>query len=71
MANRNGRAVRFNENTVRTMGRVATGVRGMRIDGADDAVVGMVVVNDPEEGNCHGGIREKATASVHKWRITV
>ena len=48
IANRNGRAVRFNENAVRTMGRVATGVRGMRIDDGDDAVVGMVVVNNPE-----------------------
>ena len=34
---------------VRTMGRVATGVRGMRIDEGDDAVVGMVVVNNPEQ----------------------
>ena len=49
MANRNGRAVRFNEDAIRTMGRVATGVRGMRLDGGDDAVVGMVVVNDPEK----------------------
>ena len=49
IANRNGRAVRFNENAVRTMGRVATGVRGMRIDEVDDAVVGMVVVNNPEQ----------------------
>ena len=47
MANRNGRAVRFDENTVRTMGRTATGVRGMRLDDGDDAVVGMIVVNDP------------------------
>ena len=49
MADRNGRAVRFNENTVRPMGRVATGVRGMRLDDGDDAVVGMIVVNKPEE----------------------
>ncbi|MBQ7423497.1 MAG: DNA gyrase subunit A [Prevotella sp.] len=49
MADRNGRAVRFNENAVRAMGRVATGVRGMRIDDNDDAVVGMIVVNKPEE----------------------
>ena len=48
MANRNGRAVRFDENDVRTMGRVATGVIGMRLDGGDDEVVGMVCVNDPE-----------------------
>ena len=48
LANKNGRAVRFNENTVRAMGRVSTGVRGMKLDGGDDEVVGMVVVNDPE-----------------------
>ena len=48
MANRNGRAVRFNENTIRTMGRTATGVRGMRLDGGDDEVVGMVTVNEAE-----------------------
>ena len=46
MANRNGRAVRFDENTIRTMGRTATGVRGMRLDGGDDEVVGMITVND-------------------------
>ena len=49
MADRNGRAVRFHENTVRPMGRVSTGVRGMRLDGGDDAVVGMVVVNNPKD----------------------
>ena len=48
MANRNGRAVRFNENTIRTMGRTATGVRGMRLDGGDDEVVGMVTVKEAE-----------------------
>ena len=47
MANRNGRAIRFNEREVRTMGRVSTGVIGMRLDGDDDEVVGMVCVNDP------------------------
>ena len=48
MADRNGRAVRFNESTVRAMGRVSTGVRGMKLDDGDDEVVGMVVVNKPE-----------------------
>lgn len=48
LANKNGRAVRFNENTVRAMGRTSTGVRGMRLDGGDDELIGMVVVNDPE-----------------------
>ena len=48
LANRNGRAVRFDENTVRSMGRVSTGVRGMQLDGDDDQVVGMIIVNDAE-----------------------
>ena len=48
IADRNGRAVRFDEQTIRTMGRSATGVRGMKIDDGDDAVVGMIVVNDAE-----------------------
>ncbi len=46
MADRNGRAVRFDENDIRVMGRTATGVRGMRLADGDDAVVGMIVVND-------------------------
>ena len=48
LANRNGRAVRFDENQIRTMGRTSTGVRGMRLDEGDDALIGMIVVNDPE-----------------------
>ncbi len=47
MANRNGRAIRFNETKVREMGRTATGVRGMTLDDDDDAVVGMVCIKDP------------------------
>ncbi|HAP49707.1 MAG TPA: DNA gyrase subunit A [Porphyromonadaceae bacterium] len=42
LANRNGRAIRFNENKVRAMGRTATGVRGMTLDDDSDAVVGMI-----------------------------
>ena len=48
IADRNGRAVRFNENSIRTMGRTATGVRGMRLDAEDDDVIGMMTVNDAE-----------------------
>ena len=51
LANRNGRAVRFDERTIRTMGRVSTGVRGMRVDNGDDEVVGMIVVNDATNEN--------------------
>lgn len=48
IANRNGRAIRFNEKDVRVMGRVSTGVRSMRLDDGDDEVIGMVCVNDPQ-----------------------
>ncbi len=48
LADRNGRAVRFDEGAVRTMGRVSTGVRGMKLDEGDDEVVGMIVVNDAQ-----------------------
>ncbi len=49
MANREGRAIRFHETTVREMGRTATGVKGMTLDeNVNDEVVGMICVNDPE-----------------------
>lgn len=48
LANRNGRAVRFDEDSIRTMGRVSTGVRGMKLDDGDDQIVGMIVVNNAE-----------------------
>ncbi len=51
LANRNGRAVRFNETDIRVMGRTSTGVKGMTLDAEDpdDAVIGMVVAHDPEQ----------------------
>ena len=49
IANRNGRAIRFHESTVRCMGRTATGVRGMTLDeDGIDEVIGMVCIKDPE-----------------------
>ncbi|HDR06792.1 MAG TPA: DNA gyrase subunit A, partial [Candidatus Coatesbacteria bacterium] len=49
LATRNGRAVRFDESRVRSMGRAASGVKGIRLTEPEDAVVGMAVVN-PEGG---------------------
>jgi len=49
IANRNGRAIRFHESKVRPMGRTATGVRGMMLDGGDDEVVGMISVSADTE----------------------
>jgi DNA gyrase subunit A len=48
MALRSGRAIRFNERTVRPMGRTATGVRGIFLDTNKDEVVGMIAINNPE-----------------------
>ncbi|MBM77909.1 MAG: DNA gyrase subunit A [Crocinitomicaceae bacterium] len=46
LAIKSGRAIRFNESTVRSMGRTASGVRGIRLGSDSDEVVGMVCVED-------------------------
>jgi DNA gyrase subunit A len=48
MALRSGRAIRFNESTVRPMGRTATGVRGVTLAHDKDEVVGMIAIDSPE-----------------------
>lgn len=48
MALKSGRAIRFNESTVRPMGRTATGVRGISLAGPDDEVIGMISVDSPD-----------------------
>ena len=45
IATRNGQAVRFDENNVRSMGRTARGVRGITLEG-DDYVVGVALVDE-------------------------
>ena len=47
MALKSGRAIRFNESTVRPMGRTAAGVRGITLGGSTDEVIGMIGINDP------------------------
>ncbi len=49
MAVRSGKAVRFNEQTVRPMGRTATGVKAITLGSPDDEVIGMVCINDPQQ----------------------
>jgi DNA gyrase subunit A len=47
LAKRSGKAIRFNESTVRPMGRNAAGVKGITLsENQDDAVVGMVCLED-------------------------
>ena len=48
MALKSGRAIRFNESTVRPMGRTATGVRGVTLAHDKDEVVGMIAVNNAD-----------------------
>ncbi len=72
VANRGGRAIRFNESTVRTMGRGATGVKAMEINSAEDEIVGMVCVDDPEKQSIlvvsEQGYGKRST--VEDYRIT-
>jgi len=49
IGNRNGRAIRFDESKVRPMGRSAAGVRGMKLDSAEDEIVGMI--SSPSESD--------------------
>jgi len=58
IANHNGRAIRFNENGVRLMGRTATGVRGMRLDNEEDEAVGMLVMQ------CNEALSEEQWAAM-------
>ena len=50
LANRNGRAIRFNEEDVRPMGRSATGVKGMTLDeDGEDCIIGMICMNQQSD----------------------
>ncbi len=49
MVSRDGLAVRFNEDAARPMGRDTSGVRGMTIEGADNALLAMDVARDDQE----------------------
>ncbi len=48
IAIKSGRAIRFNESTVRPMGRTAAGVKAISIVDPEDKVIGMAAISDPE-----------------------
>tara|TARA_B100000902_G_C27322537_1_gene925742 strand:- start:4717 stop:7299 length:2583 start_codon:yes stop_codon:yes gene_type:complete len=48
LAVKSGKAIRFNEEKVRSMGRTAAGVRGIRLNNDKDEVIGMICINDLE-----------------------
>jgi DNA gyrase subunit A len=49
LAVRSGKAIRFNEKTVRPIGRTASGVKGVTLGSESDEVIGMVCVQDENE----------------------
>ncbi|MDE5646101.1 MAG: DNA gyrase subunit A [Muribaculaceae bacterium] len=49
MANRKGRAIRFNEQTVRSMGRMSQGVKAMTLDEGDEVVGMITMTGSPDE----------------------
>lgn len=49
IADREGRAIRFHESKVRTMGRVSTGVKGMTLGEEGDEVIGMITMPQQSE----------------------
>lgn len=71
IASKEGKAIRFNESTVRPMGRTATGVRAIRL-GTDDTVIGMIAIEDPKTTNilvvAENGMGKRS--EVEDYRIT-
>lgn len=49
IATRSGKCIRFNESTVRPMGRTAAGVKAISISEEDDFVIGMVVAKEDSD----------------------
>ena len=48
LAKKSGKAIRFNETTVRAVGRNSQGVKGVTLEGKNDEVIGMICMHDPE-----------------------
>lgn len=71
IASREGKAIRFNESTVRPMGRTATGVRAIRLE-EGDSVIGMIAIEDPKVTNvlvvAENGLGKRS--EVEDYRIT-
>ncbi|MFN3918518.1 MAG: DNA gyrase subunit A [Flavobacteriales bacterium] len=71
IALKSGKAIRFNESTVRPMGRNASGVKAITLGGNNDEVVGMIAV-DSEENDVMV-VSEKGfgkRSAVSEYRIT-
>jgi DNA gyrase subunit A len=71
IASQQGKAIRFNESSVRPMGRTATGVRAIRL-AEGDTVLGMIAIENPETTNVlvvtQNGMGKRS--DVEDYRIT-
>jgi DNA gyrase subunit A len=47
LAKKSGKAIRFNEEAVRSVGRNSQGVKGVKLEDGKDEVIGMICINDP------------------------
>jgi DNA gyrase subunit A len=73
LAVRSGKAIRFPESTVREMGRTASGVRGIKLQNANDEVIGMVCVDPAIEDTTILVVSEKGFGKrtyLEDYRIT-
>ena len=73
LAKKSGKAIRFNEENVRPMGRTASGVRGVRLESDADEVIGMVCVNSNMEDTTIMVVSEKGygkRTNIDDYRIT-
>ena len=73
LAKKSGKAIRFNEENVRPMGRTASGVRGVRLESDTDEVIGMVCVNSSAEDTTIMVVSEKGygkRTDIDDYRIT-
>ncbi|HPS73599.1 MAG TPA: DNA gyrase subunit A [Bacteroidales bacterium] len=72
MALKSGRAIRFNEKTVRPMGRNASGVRGITLTSGTDEVIGMVCI--PKDKQCEIMVVSEngygKRSSIDEYRVT-
>ncbi len=71
LAVKSGKAIRFEEEKTRPMGRNASGVRGITLGGEDDEVIGMIAINDLESNVLV--VSEKGygkRSSIEDYRVT-
>jgi len=73
IATKAGKAIRFNESTVRPVGRNAAGVRGVTLEEENDEIIGMITVNPENTAETIMVISEKGygkRTDIDDYRIT-